>query len=112
MTDLHAGLLGPAIRWSWAGLGLGVAVWITLLAWSVGESDDVRMSNPFHRLVVTSAAILILGSLMVQLAARLIRGQRRIKDRLDKVAVSDPHVVQLELAMVGMPDELSQFVRD
>ena len=83
-----AGLIGPADRYSKVGIVAGLTLFFglvlaDLVAW--GFAGEVFVLTHFHSLALVAIVLLTLGSLMVHLAARVIRWLRRLSARFDAI---------------------------
>lgn len=103
----NAGLLRSAIRWSWVGLAVGVVGTLVFWAWTLGINED-SVPLRIHRGISTNLAVLVLGSLAVQLTARVIVWLRRLEGlqlemaaRLDRMAQTEPLPALRVVASVG-----------
>ena len=96
-SNLDAGLLGHANRWSIAGLLVGGGAAVGLLtadftAWL--DHGTAVLAAPFHGLFLWALAVLLLGSLATQLGVRSIRNQRRMIRMLEVRLEPEPSVVE------------------
>jgi len=81
-----AGLIGPADRLSKAGLAAGLFAGVALAAIDLSvmlTSGEIPFGTQMHSLLLASIMLLLICSLMVQLAARVIRWLRRLSARFD-----------------------------
>jgi len=84
------GLIRHADLWSRIGLPAGLALGLALgvaeaTYWAVEPSDGL-VPPQFRAMVIVGLAVLVICSLAVQLAVRIIRWQRRIHARLVEAA--------------------------
>lgn len=129
---LNQGVLPHAQRWSLLGLIASVAL-LLILAIAVAVTALVRpgfhlLVLPVHSIVVNGLVLAAVSSLMVQIGCRLIRGQRRLGARLDRIeerleadldpdpeparAVVPEDVAGLTPDMVALARQLSTRLRD
>ncbi|HEY7225577.1 MAG TPA: hypothetical protein VH561_18535 [Micromonosporaceae bacterium] len=85
-----------------AGIALGAGD----LAAALVRPGAQLVAQPVHSVAVVGVAVLILGSMVVQVGARLIRGQRRIRAQLDLLMVDPAHGPGGEVIPLPSPETL------